>query len=57
MKRKKLTGWGLIVGALLLLSVREFVPNLLIGLFTSVAAMLVGGIGIYMAFDDREERS
>jgi len=57
MKRKKLIGRSLIAGAVLLLLIREVVPNLLIGLLTSIAAMVVGGIGIYMIFDDTQEGS
>ena len=56
-KRKNLIGWSLIGGAVVLLAVSEFVPNMLIGLLTSIAAMLVGGIGIYIVFDDTKQGS
>lgn len=52
--KRKRWGWVLIAIGLALLAVSEFVPNILIDLFASILAMLVGGVGIYFTFDDAQ---
>ncbi len=51
MKHKKVLGWGVMALALIVLVLGETVPGAM-SLFVTFGAMLIGGIGIYLACDD-----
>jgi hypothetical protein len=55
MHKRKILGWGLMSIALILLAAGELLPNV-VSLFATFGAMLVGGIGLYFAFDDTSDR-
>lgn len=52
MAKKKPLGWGIMIVALVILVVGDSVPSIM-SLFVTLAAMLIGGIGMYLAFDDQ----
>jgi hypothetical protein len=51
MSKKKTLGWSLMVIALAILVVGDSVPSIM-SLFATLAAMLIGGMGMYLAFGD-----
>jgi hypothetical protein len=52
MNKKKTLGWCLIMVALVILVVGDSVPSIM-SLFYTLAAMLIGGVGMYLAFGDQ----
>lgn len=56
MDKKKLLGRSLMVMAVVLMVVGELLP-VVMSLLATLGAMLVGGIGLYCAFDDTSGQS
>ena len=51
MTNKKLLGWGTMITAVVILVVSDSVPSIM-SLFATLGAMLLGGIGMYLAFGE-----
>lgn len=55
MKKKKLLGWAIILAALVLLIAGDSVPSIM-SLFITLGAMLLGVVGLYLAFDEASDK-
>ncbi|OIQ86723.1 hypothetical protein GALL_314310 [mine drainage metagenome] len=53
MRRKKRLGFAVMAIAIVILVAAEALPGIA-SLFLTLGAMLVGGVGMYLAFDDTE---
>jgi|WetSurMetagenome_2_1015567.scaffolds.fasta_scaffold954289_2 hypothetical protein len=53
MRRNRRLGFGVMAIAIVILVAGEALPGIA-SLFLTLGAMLVGGVGMYLAFDDTE---
>jgi hypothetical protein len=54
MTKKKLLGWAIMMIAVVILIVGDSVPSIM-SLFVTLGSMLIGGMGMYLAFGESED--
>jgi len=50
MHKRKIFGWSMVLFGLAMLIFGDFLPSAAASIFISIAAMLIGGVGLYLAF-------